>query len=111
MDKALEQIGSKDYNQLDIEPLDFIQNRLESFISKLKVKIDEITKSKEAKRSSLDVNILVVTHGEIFSNLLEVMLKGNSSLEFPYWPRNLQVAKLSFQLNRFNLIDIDFNLS
>ena len=104
MDEVLEQSFLKDYNELDIEPLDSVKRRLQSFQEMLQHNISQITQ--------VQSNILIVTHGEIFSALLELMLKNSScknDLSFPYWPRNLQIAKLTFQEASFKLCDIDFS--
>lgn len=103
MDEVLEQSNLTDYNELDIEPLDSVKRRLRSFQEMLQHDISQITQ--------VQSNILIVTHGEIFSALLELMLENSScdnDLSFPYWPRNLQIAKLTFQEAPFKLCDVDF---
>ena len=102
MDEVLEQSNLTDYNELDIEPLDSVKRRLRSFQEMLQHDISQITQ--------VQSNILIVTHGEIFSALLELMLENSScdnDLSFPYWPQNLQIAKLTFQEASFKLRDIN----
>ena len=103
MDEVLERNKLADYNDLDIEPMHSVKRRLRSFLEILQHDISQITQ--------VQSNILIVTHGEIFSALLELMLEKSScenNLNFPYWPRNLQIAKLTFQEASFKLCDIDF---
>ena len=103
MDEVLQQNNLTDYNDLDIEPMDSFKRRLQSFLEILQHGISQITQ--------VQSNILIATHGEIFSALLELMLEKPScdnDLNFPYWPRNLQIAKLTYQEAYFKLCDIDF---
>ena len=103
MDEVLQQNKMSDYNHLDIEPMDSVKIRLRSFLQILQHDISQIP--------HVQSKILIVTHGEIFSTLLELMLENSScenDLSFPYWPRNLQIAKLTFQEASFKLCDIDF---
>ena len=62
MDEVLEKNNLTNYNHLDIEPLDNVKRRLRSFLEILQLDIAQI--------AQLQSNILIVTHGEIFSNLL-----------------------------------------
>ena len=108
MDEALEEYNLTDYNDLDIEPIDNVKRRLRSFLKNLQHNL--IVENIQTD------NILIVTHGEIFSVLLELMLETSANLnsnvksvQFPYWPRNLQIAKLLFQSDSFNLVDVDFS--
>jgi len=106
MDEVLQQDKLSDYNDLDIEPIHSVKRRLRSFLEILQHDISQITQVQ-----STTSNILIVTHGEIFSTLLELMFEKSScenDLSFPYWPRNLQTAKLTFQGAFFKLRDIDF---
>ena len=103
MDEVLEKNNLTDYNHLDIEPLDNVKRKLRSFLEILQLDI--------ARIAQLQSNILIVTHGEIFSNLLELMLKEATSKnnpKFPYWPKNLQITRIVFQESSFKLCDIDF---
>ena len=103
MDEVLEKNNLTNYNHLDIEPLDNVKRRLRSFLEILQLDIAQI--------AQLQSNILIVTHGEIFSNLLELMLNEATSKnnpKFPYWPRNLQITRIVFQEPSFKLCDIDF---
>ena len=103
MDEVLQQNKLADYNDLDIEPIDSVKRRLRSFLEILQHDISQITQ--------VQSNILIVTHGEIFSALIELMLEKSScehDLNFPYWPLNLQIAKLTLQETYFKLCDIDF---
>ena len=108
MDEALEEHNLTDYNDLDIEPIDNVKRRLRSFLKNLQHNL--IVENIQTD------NISIVTHGEIFSVLLELMLETSANLnsnvksvQFPYWPRNLQIAKLLFQSDSFNLVDVDFS--
>ena len=108
MDEALEEHNLTDYNDLDIEPIDNVKRRLRSFLKNLQHNL--IVENIQTD------NILIVTHGEIFSVLLELMLEtsineNSKSIQFPYWPRNLQIAKLLFQSDSFNLLDVDFSFA
>ena len=109
MDQALEEKNLTDYNDLDIEPIDNVKTRLQAFLESLHHNLcNENIHEEQAK------HILIVTHGEIFSVLLELMLETSTnvnakSLQFPYWPRNLQIAKVLFQSDSFNLVDVDFS--
>ena len=109
MDQALAENNLKNYNHLDIEPVDDVKRRLRSFLKNLQHNLGVESIYKEKMK-----HILIVTHGEIFSVLLELMMETSTnvnakSVQFPYWPRNLQIAKLLFQSDSFNLLDVDFS--
>ena len=107
MDEVMQENDLTDYNDLDIESIDIVKSRLQAFLETFQCMLNDSYDAIELN------NILIVTHGEIFSNLLELMLErstslisSNNRLQFPYWPRNLQIAKLLFHSDFFNLLEI-----
>ena len=107
MDEVMEENESADYNDLDIEPIDNVKSRLLAFFEEFQYMLNDSYGALELH------HILISTHGEIFSVLLELMLErstnsipSNNQIQFPYWPRNLQIAKLLFHSDFFNLLEI-----
>ena len=90
MDEVLQQNKLTDYYELDIEPMDIVKRRLESFLEIFQHDIAQITQ--------LQSNKLIVTHGEIFSALLELMLENSpcennlSFSEFVYYSVELAMS-------------------
>ena len=107
MDEVMKENDLTDYNDLDIESIDIVKSRLQAFLETFQCMLND-------SYDAIELNhILIVTHGEIFSTLLELMLErstslisSNNRLKFPYWPRNLQIAKLLFHSDFFNLLEI-----